>query len=144
MGQQDVGPVNARLNLSGTWQQNNERSSSPPRNKARTYKMIVKASDKALRVHVIADNGHGERDLDLNYEIDGKELVYTGIDGDEYHSKVHWDGDSLVFTTVEHERGRLIPSQETWTLIDSGNSLQRVKVSPGKESKSVYLLERQP
>lgn len=52
----------------------------------------------------------------------------------------------LVFTTVEHERGRLIPSQQTWTLIDSGRSLQRVKVSSalGEKSKSVYVLERLP
>ena len=61
---------------------------------------------------MLSNNGHGERNLDLTYEIGGKELVYTGMDGDEYHSKVHWEGDSLVFTTVEHERGRLIPSEE--------------------------------
>jgi hypothetical protein len=146
MGQQDVGPINARSNLSGTWQQNNERSIPPPGNKARSYKMTVEASEKALRVRVIANSGHGERTLVLNYEIGGKELVYTGMDGDQYHTKVHWDGDLLVFTTVEHERGRLISSQETWTLIDSGNSLQRVKVSsaPGEESKTVYVLERLP
>jgi hypothetical protein len=146
MGQQDAGPIHARSNLSGTWQQNNERSIPPPRNKTHSYKMTVQASEKVLRVRVVANSGHAERTLDLNYEIGGKELVYTGIDGDEYHSKVHWDGDSLIFTTVEHERGRLIPSQETWTLIDSGNSLQRVKVSgaPGEESKNVYVLERLP
>jgi hypothetical protein len=144
MGQQDAGAIHARANLSGTWQQNNERCIPPARDKARSYKMTVEASEKALRVRVIANRGHGERTLDLNYEIGGKELVYTGIDGDEYHSKVLWDGDLLVFTTVEHERGRLIPSQEIWTLIDSGNSLQRVKVSsaPGEESKNVYVLER--
>ena len=142
MGQQDVGPVNARSKLSGTWQQNNERSVPRPRNKAHSYKMTVEASAKALRVRIIANNGHGERNLDLNYEIGGRELVYTGIDGDEYHSKVRREGDSLVFTTVEHERGRLIPSEETWTLIDSGKSLQRVKASPDEESKRVYVLER--
>ncbi len=136
--------MSARLNMSGTWQQNNERFIPPPRKKAQTYKMTVEASDKTLRVLVTANNGHGERKLDLTYEIGGKELVYTGMDGDEYHSTVHWDGDSLVFTTVEHERGRLIPSQETWTLIDSGKSLQRTKVSPDEESKIVYVLERLP
>jgi hypothetical protein len=146
MGQQNAGAINARSNLSGKWLQNNERSIPPVKNKARSYEMTVEASEKALRVRVIANSGHGERRLDLNYQIGGKELVYTGMDGDEYHSKVHWDGDLLVFTTVEHERGRLIPSQETWTLIDSGNSLQRVKVSsaPGEESKNVYVLERLP
>ncbi len=146
MGQQNVGATHARSKMSGTWRQNNERSIPPPHNKTHRYKMTVEASDETLRVRIIANKGHGERNLDLNYEIGGRELVYTGMDGDEYHSKVHWDGDRLVFTTVEHERGRPIPSQETWTLIDSGNSLQRVKVSsaPGEESKSVYVLERLP
>ena len=139
-------PIEARLNLSGTWQQNNERCVPPPRNKAAVYKMTVEATDEVLRIRVMANNGHGERNLELNYEIGGKELVYTGMDGDEYHSKVHWDGDALVFTTVEHERGRLIPSEETWTLLDSGNSLQRGKVinTSGEESKCVYVLERLP
>lgn len=142
MGQQDLRSISARL--SGTWQQINERCIPPPRNKASTYKMTLEASGKALRVRAIANDGHNERSLDLNYEIGGKELVYTGIDGDEYHSQVQWDGDLLVFTTVEHERGRLISSQETWTLIDSGKSLQRVKVSADQESKRVYVLERLP
>ena len=51
-GQQDVG-ADARSKLSGTWQQNNERSIPPPRNKAHAYKMTVEASDKTLRVRVI-------------------------------------------------------------------------------------------
>lgn len=144
LDQQDVGPTKVGLNLSGTWQQNNERCIPPPRNKAYAYKMTVDASDKTLRVRITANNGRGERKLDLTYDIGGKELVHTGLDGDEYHSKVSWDRDLLVFAIVEHERGRLITSRETWTLIDSGNSLQRVKVSsgPDEDSKSVYVLER--
>jgi len=146
LDQHDAGATEAGVNLTGTWQQNSERCLPPPRNKAYTYKMTVEASDKTLRVHVIANNGRGERKLDLTYEIGGKELVYTGMDGDEYHTKVHWNGDSLVFTTVEHERGRSIPSQETWTLIDAGHSLERVKMSSGldEESKNVCVLERLP
>src|SRR5271163_4337451 len=80
---QHAGPAEAELNLTGTWQQNNERCLPPRRNKAYTYKMTVEASDKTLRVHVISNNGRGERKLDLTYEIGGKELVYTGMDGDE-------------------------------------------------------------
>ena len=75
-GQQDVDPVNARSNLSGTWQQNNERSIPPPRNKSHIYKMTVEASDKVLRVRITANNGQSERNLDLTYQIGGKELVY--------------------------------------------------------------------
>lgn len=63
MGQQNVRPgvgaTDARLNLSGTWQQNNERSIRPPRKKSHSYKMTVEVSDEVLRFRVTANNGHG-------------------------------------------------------------------------------------
>ncbi len=134
--------VETRLQMAGTWQQNNERCVPPPRNKSYSYKMTVELSDNILRVHITSNNGHGERQSDFTYEIGGKELVYIGSDGDEFHATVHWDGDSLVFEIVEHEGVRLIRSQDTWTLIDSGKSLQRVRESPDERSKVVYVLER--
>ncbi len=134
--------VETRLEMAGTWQQNNERCIPPPRNKSYSYKMTVELSDNTLRVHITSNNGHGERQSDFTYEIGGKELVYIGADGDEFHSAVHWEGDALVFDIVEHERGRLIRSRDTWTLIDSGKSLQRVRESPDERSKVVYVLER--
>jgi hypothetical protein len=145
MNQHEGEPAEYRLRFTGTWQQNNERSVPPPRNKSYAFKMTVDASDTILRVHITSNNGRGDQKLDLTYEIGGKELVYTGLDGDEYHSRVRWDGSALVFNITEHERTREIPSSEIWTLADSGKSLRRVKVvgsDSAKESKLTYVLER--
>ncbi len=108
--------------------------------------MTVDLNGSSLHVHSSVSNGHEERELDLTYEIGGKEIVYTGTDGDEFHSRAEWSGDAIVFTVVEHERGKLIPFVETWTLIDDGKSLQRVKVgiNPKQEPRTVTVLERQP
>jgi hypothetical protein len=133
MGQQDVGPTNARLNLSGTWQQNNERCIPKPRNKAHSYKMTVGASDKALRVRVIGNNGHGERKLDLNYEIGGKELVYTGIDGDEYHSKVQGWGP----TGFRNRRTRAWPADSFSGDLDADPFWQESATSEGESGRRI-------
>jgi hypothetical protein len=74
--------------------------------------------------------------LDVQYEIGGKETVYTGLDGDEFHSRLTFDGDQFVFTIVEHERGKEIKSKEIWSLTDSGKTLKRVK------GDKVYVMER--
>jgi len=136
----------AAENWSGHWLQNNQRSAPAPRNKSYTFQMDVELNGSQLQIHSSMNNGrNGDRKLDLTYEIGGKEIVYTGMDGDEFHAKARWSGDELLFTVVEHERGRLIPFAETWTLIDGGKSLRRVKVwNDPKEPRAVTVLERAP
>jgi len=95
-------------------------------------------------VKITTQTNDGPRSLDLKYEIGGPELVYTGLDGDEFHTKVRWDGESLAFDTVEHERGREIVSKQTWTLADGGAVLREVKQSgeAGKPAESVAIYEK--
>ena len=57
-----------------------------------------------LTVEVTTKTGEGVRTLDLKYEIGGQEFVYTGLDGDEFHTEVRWDRESLIFDTIEPER----------------------------------------
>jgi len=101
--------------------------------------MDVELAGSVLKVHMEANRG---RKLDVSYHLGGPETVYTGLDGDEFHSKAKLSGDEIVFTVVEHEDGKLIPYTETWTLIDGGTSIQRVKLSGGK--KTITVLERTP
>jgi hypothetical protein len=122
----------------GHWQQNNQRS-VPARNKSSSLRMDVELAGSELRVHMDANGG---RKLDVTYKMGGPETVYTGTDGDEFHSQAKWSGDEIVFTVVEHEDGKLLPYTETWTLIDGGQSIQRVKISAGK--KTTTVLERMP
>jgi hypothetical protein len=84
---------------------------------------------RILAVKVITQMNQSTRTLDLEYQIGGEELVYTGLDGDEFHTKLRWDGGSLVFDTVEHERGKEIVSKQIWALADGGTVLREVKQS---------------
>ncbi len=88
----------------------------------------------------------GERTLILSYEIGGPELVYKGLDGDEFHTKVRWNGESLVFDIVELERGKELSSQQIWTLSENGKILREVKRGrrDGQPTESLSVFERQP
>jgi hypothetical protein len=104
----------------------------------------IEQSGNTLRVETIVTNSKGTRRLEVTYQIGGPETVYKGLDGDEFHSRVHWDGSVLVFETVEHERGRKIPETTVWTLSEDRNSIQlkRQSTKSGKDSSLTYL--RQP
>jgi len=60
----------------------------------------------------------------VTYEIDGQETTYKGLDGDEFHASVRWEGGALVFQIIEHEGGREIPQNTVWTLSDDRSTLQ--------------------
>jgi hypothetical protein len=129
--------------FSGVWQQDVSRS-VPQRKSGRARELKIQQIGQVLTVKITATTGQGVRTLDLKYEIGGEELVYTGLDGDEFHTKVRWDGESLVFDTVEHERGKTIVSKQIWTLAEGGKILREVKQSkdPGETAESVAIYAR--
>jgi hypothetical protein len=104
----------------------------------------IEQKGNALRVETTVTNSKGTRRLEVTYQIGGPETVYKGLDGDEFHSRAHWDGSVLVFDTVEHERGRRIPEITVWTLSEDRNSIQlkRQSTKSGKDSSVTYV--RQP
>jgi len=91
-------------------------------------------------------NSKGSRRLEVTYQIGGPETVYEGLDGDEFHTSVHWDGNVLVFETIEHEGGKEIPETTVWALSENGNNLQvkrrSAKSASKGESSSTHV--RQP
>lgn len=76
------------------------------------------------------------------YSTDGKESVSTGADGDEFHTSIVVRDGSLVFTVVEHEDGRILHSSETWTLIDEGSALKRVREGEKAETPQTLIYTR--
>jgi hypothetical protein len=129
------------VDFSGVWQQDVSRSVPPGKSK-RSRELKIQQTGGTLTVKVTSKNGESVRTLDLNYEIGGQELIYKGLDGDEFHTKVHRDGESLVFDTIEHERGRQIVEKQIWTLAEHGKILREVKqvqeAGGPKESVTVY------
>jgi hypothetical protein len=75
------------------------------------------------------------------YSTDGKTSVSTGADGDEFHTSITWSGPNLVFAVEEHEDDRILLSKETWTLIDNGTVLRRVRdrSDGGEQQTLIYI-----
>jgi hypothetical protein len=72
------------------------------------------------------------------YSTDGKASLSTRADGDEFHTSVTRSGPGLVFVVEEHEDGRILLSKETWTLLENGAVLQRVRErSEGGEQQTL-------
>lgn len=127
--------------FSGTWNLDGKRC-VPERNGDVTLAIVHR--DPLLRVETTIVRGSAApRHAVQHYSIDGKPSVSTGADGDEFHTAIVWQGQSLALTIAEHEDGRILPSKETWSLANNGNVLQRVREMPdGKTQTLVYVRQR--
>jgi hypothetical protein len=85
-------------------------------------------------------NGRVARHALQRYTADGVESKSTGADGDEFHSTAVWKDATLVFDIVEIEDGKRLKSTETWSLIDGGGSLKRLRrTEKAGEHTLIYL-----
>jgi hypothetical protein len=112
-------------NFSGTWKQSNERC-TPKRTGDVTLQIVHRDPDLIVETTVLRSS-RPPRHAVQRYSTDGKTSVSTGADGDEFHTSVTWSGPGLVFAVEEHENGRIQLSKETWTLLENGAVLQRVR-----------------
>ena len=131
--------------FSGTWRQSNERSI--PRRMG-DVTLHIDHHDPGLTVETtILRGSSASRHAVQHYMTDGRVAITTGADGDEFHTAIVWSGESLIFSVEEHEDGRIILSKETWTMIENGAALQRVRegvnASPDGAGKQtlIYLRE---
>jgi hypothetical protein len=135
----------AKPDFSGTWKQSNERST--PKRKGNVTLQIDQRDPELTVETTILRASSAPRHAVQRYTTDGKVSVSTGADGDEFHTSIIWSGQSLVFSVEEHEDGRILFSKETWTLIEKGSALQRVRerlnASAGGDEKQtlIYLRE---
>jgi hypothetical protein len=128
-------------NFSGVWKQANERC-VPPRKGEVTLR--IQHRDPELVVSTSIQRSSGTpRQAVQRYTAGGQVSVTTGADGDEFHTSIVKDGQSLILTVEEHEDGRIIHSKETWTLIESGAALQRVREFPDSGQKQTLIYLRQ-
>jgi hypothetical protein len=122
--------------LSGLWKQDNDRC-QPKRSGDVT--LHIEHHDPELAVetstsHASLNSGHALQ----KYRTDGRVSVSTGADGDEFHTMVVWRDTSLIFTIEEHEAGRILRSQEIWSLIENGATLQRTRERPNGEKQILF------
>lgn len=125
--------------FSGLWKQDNERC-QPKR--ADDMTLRIELHGEELTVETTFRGSERTRHAVQKYTTDGKVSVSTGADGDEFHTAVISKNGSLVFAIEEHEDGRILRSSETWSLIEGGATLQRIRERSDGE-KRILILRRQ-
>ena len=104
----------------------------------------IEQQDTSLKVTTITVGDRGERTYDRIYVI-GKEEKSQDREGDQFVTNVKWEGNTLVFETVEKEHDATLTSKEVWTLSDDGKTLTKSihRSGPRGESEQKYVLEKQ-
>jgi hypothetical protein len=129
-----------RPDFTGSWKQDNERC-QPKRSGDVTLQ--IEHHDPNLAVATSIARGSQSRHANQEYTTDGKVSVSTGADGDEFHTAIVWKDSTLAFSIEEHEDGRILHSNETWSLIENGTTLQRVRLRANGDT-DVLFFRRQP
>jgi hypothetical protein len=127
--------------FSGVWKQDNDRC-VPKRSgdvMLRTDHHDPELTIETSISHDSVNSGHAIQ----KYTTDGKASVSTGADGDEFHTTVAWKDSSLVFSIEEHEGGRILLSTETWSLVENGTTIQRIRERPDGEKQTLFYQRQQ-
>jgi hypothetical protein len=122
--------------FSGSWKQDNDRS-QPKRSGDVTLQIEHHDPELTVETTISPDSPKSRRAMQ-KYTTDGQVSVSTGADGDKFHTSIEWKESSLVFSIEEHEDGRILLSQETWSLIENGTMLQRIR-EPRNGEKQILL-----
>ncbi|HEV2314307.1 MAG TPA: hypothetical protein VGR94_03300 [Candidatus Acidoferrales bacterium] len=79
------------------------------------------------------------------YTTDGKKQMTKDRDGDALIRSVNWEGDTLVFLTVEQERGNTLTTRDVWILSDDGMTLTKTRhlTGPRGLTDQKYVYDKQ-
>jgi hypothetical protein len=127
--------------FSGVWKQDNDRC-QPKRSGDVTLRIEQSGAELAVETS-ISRGSQNPRHAVQKYTTDGKVSISTGADGDEFHTSLTWKDASLVFSIEEHEEGRILQSRETWSLIDSGATIERIREHPDGGKQILYFRREQ-
>ena len=123
--------------FSGLWKQDNGRC-QPKRNGDVTLRIEHHGPELTVETS-ISRNSSSSRHAVQKYTTDGKVSASTGADGDEFHTSVVWKDSSLVFSIEEHEDGRVLHSKETWSIIEDGTTIEKVRERLNGEEQTLFF-----
>jgi len=132
-----------RPDFSGTWKQNMEKSATKS-SWLKSYTNKIEQQGTNLKVTTTTVGDRGERTYDRTYVI-GKEDKSKDGEGDQRTTNVTWNGNTLVFESVEKERDATLTSKEVWALSEDGKTLTKNihRTGPRGDSDQQYVLEKQ-
>jgi hypothetical protein len=127
--------------FSGLWVQDNDRC-QPKR--SGNVALRIDHHDPKLTIETsISNDSMNSRHAIQKYTTDGRASASKGADGDEFHTAVAWKGSSLAFSIEEHESNCILRSTETWSLIENGNTLQRIRERANGDRQTLFYLRQQ-
>ena len=133
-------------NLSGTWKQDNSRSTVRPGSNIQ-YSNKVDQHDTHLTVVTIlgANGDRKESSYSRDYTIGGSPATSSDKEGDQFTNSVKWEDASLVFESVEKEKTGTLITREVWTLSTDGTTLTKKihRTGPRGDSDQTYVLVKQ-
>jgi hypothetical protein len=102
--------------FTGTWKQDNSRSTIRPGSTIQYSNRIAQQEQKLSVTTILGANGdRKESTYTREYVIGDEPKVTTDQEGDQFTNIVKWEGNSLVFETVEKEKSATLNSREVWT-----------------------------
>ncbi|MHB8410881.1 MAG: lipocalin/fatty acid-binding family protein [Candidatus Acidiferrales bacterium] len=130
-------------NFSGTWKQNNAKSKLAPDAPVWVHKIEQKGAE--LKVETTITGSRGVSSHENTYTTDGKKQMTKDRDGDALTRSVKWEGNTLVFLTVEKERGNTLTTREIWRLSNDGKTLVKTRhlTGPRGVTDQKYVYDKQ-
>lgn len=89
--------------FSGHWTLNTSKTDYGRMPKPRAYTEVIEQKVPTLIINTTSDDGRGESKSFLKLTTDDRDCT-NELNGNEFHSKSHWEGSKLV-TTVTGDRG---------------------------------------
>ncbi|HTQ57150.1 MAG TPA: hypothetical protein VMI94_21925 [Bryobacteraceae bacterium] len=115
-------PAQAKSDFSGTWKANTAKSDFGPMPPPDSMVEKIVHQDPSLKVNVAQTGGQGDENYDLVFTTDGKECA-NSFGGNEFKTKMKWDGDDLVDDTTGSFGGTDFTTKDRWTLSDGGKTM---------------------
>lgn len=113
-------------NFTGTWKQDNSRSTLRPGATIHYSNKIVQAGAKLAVTTILGATGdRPERTYTREYVIGGQPSTSTDREGDRFTNTVKWQGNSLIFETIEKEKDATLTTHEVWALSKDGKTLTK-------------------
>jgi hypothetical protein len=142
-----IGSGQTHPDFTGTWKQDNSRSTIRPGSTIQYSNKVEHREPKLSLTTILGANGdRKESAYTREYTIGGEPSVTSDREGDQFTNTVKWEGNSLVFETVEKEKAATLTSREVWTLSPDGKTLtKKIHRTGGRggDSDQTYVLEKQ-
>ncbi len=140
-----VAGAQSRPNFTGTWKQDDSRSTVRPGSTLK-YSNKIDHQDPKLSKTTIMDYGdRAPTTYTQTYLTDGTPNKSSDREGDTITTTVKWEGTTLVFETGEKEKAGSLFTRETWTLSEDGGTLtKKIHRTGGRgDSDQTYVLVKQ-